>query len=113
MKVGWKAVSGQEYEDAISSATTTRLPQEQWPDFVGGIAGVRDVYGVGFTEPRDIASDDTLVREATGSIDVVGKDGDLFKSYRFLYVAGGAEFFRAGPVRDLDYRHHREDPPDL
>ncbi len=111
--MGRKNVTEQEYQMAISSATTVPVPKEQWPEFVGDMGGASDVHGVRFEEPRDVTSDDTVVKEAAGSIDVGRMDRELYKSYRYLYVTRNGRHFRFGPFRDVDYGHHRTDPPDL
>jgi len=109
----WTLVPQAEFLAVTASNNTRPLDREEWPTFVDQFGGVECVYGVRFDAPRDVSLDQTEIQSASGSMDLLRRDADLIKAYRYLYVERADEVFRIGPFKDLDYGHHRGDLPDL
>ncbi len=117
MGIGRKRLERSEAQHLISSHKTTELTPQEGPRVAHSFKEpVARVWAVGFEDtPGDVNADGTTVHGVIGSFDLERRPRGSrpFKYDRFLVVEDEAgAYWQIGPLKNLDYGHHREDPPE-
>lgn len=114
MSEAWSEVSPATLDGLLSTGEAVQCAQGTWPSWAGRMRGVSGCW-FSYVGAIEATSTDTLSTDhAKGYIDVERREtsGATHRYYRYFFVKmTDGRVFQLGPVKDLEYGHHREDRP--